>query len=111
MFRWATPRQLLYSRGNGATLLVRSALLALCVLVARGEEPLAAMERVKRARGVVSPSPAQLEAFAAFSREVRAERGAAWDVPSVEGLGNVAWRHLREGASREETRASSTQAP
>lgn len=88
----------------------RSALLALCVLVARGKEPLAALEELKRARGVVSPSPAQLEAFIAFSRAVRAERGASWDVPTLEGLGNIAWRHLREGASREEARASSTRA-
>ncbi len=89
----------------------RSALLALCVLVARGDEPLAAMERVKQARAVVSPSPAQLEALVAFSRAVRTERGAPWEVASLEELGEVAWRHLREGATREEARASSTRAP
>lgn len=40
----------------------RSALLALCVLVARGDAPAAALERAKRARRVVSPSPDQLRA-------------------------------------------------
>jgi predicted protein tyrosine phosphatase len=74
----------------------RSALLALCVLVERGEPPLAAMERAKAARPVVSPSPEQLEALIAFSARVRVERAASWRVPTVEELGAVAWRHLRE---------------
>jgi hypothetical protein len=41
----------------------RSALLALCTLVAGGTEPLDAMNRLKAARPVVSPAPEQLEAF------------------------------------------------
>ncbi len=86
----------------------RSAYLAVCVLVARGEAPLAAMERVKRARRVVSPSPAQLEAVAGFCAAVRAERGARWETPSAQDLEAIAWRHLREGASLEEAREAST---
>ena len=38
----------------------RSALLALCVLVSRGDPPLGALERAKSARWQVSPSPEQL---------------------------------------------------
>jgi predicted protein tyrosine phosphatase len=88
----------------------RSALLALCVLVSRGEAPLDALRRVKRARRVVSPSPAQLLAFIAFAAAQRAERGAHWAVPGLRELGEIAWSHLREGgdASAEEARTSST---
>ncbi len=76
----------------------RSALLALCALVDRGLAPLDAMERAKAARRVVSPSPDQLQAFIAFSAEVRAEQGAPWSVPSLRELGLIAWRHLLEDA-------------
>ena len=87
----------------------RSALLSLCVLVARGMAPLEAMSRMKEARRVVSPSPEQLAAFVAFCREVRAKDGVAWPVPTVEALGAIAWRHLRaRGTDEDEARASST---
>ena len=86
----------------------RSALLALCVLVSRGDAPLEAMERAKNARRVVSPSPAQLEAFVAFAAEVKADQGAAWDVPTVQEVGRIAWRHLFEGA---DATAASTRGP
>jgi predicted protein tyrosine phosphatase len=90
----------------------RSALVALCVLVARGEPPLEALERVKRARPVISPSPAQLEAFIAFAAARRAEVGAGWDVPGLRALGSIAWRHLGQGgdAPEEDARAASTRA-
>ena len=90
----------------------RSALLALCVLVSRGESPLEAMERAKRARRVVSPSPEQLRALVTFAARVKAERRVPWRVPDVQELGAIAWRHLREGgaASEEEARAASTRA-
>ncbi len=86
----------------------RSALLSLCVLVARGLAPLDAMARLKDARSVVSPSPEQLQAFIRFCREER--RGAAWVVPTVEALGEIAWRHLRRRGEVDaaEARASST---
>lgn len=93
----------------------RSALLAIAVLVARGEPPLAALERAKAARPVVSPSPEQLEALVAFAAWVKADRGAAWALPSVEDLGAIAWRHLRADRAeapvdREEARAASSRA-
>lgn len=72
----------------------RSALLALCVLVAGGDGPLEAMARLKRARPKVSPGPEQLAAFVDYCLELRAERGASWPVPPVERLGAIAWRHL-----------------
>ena len=72
----------------------RSALLALCVLVARGDAPLDAMARLKEARPRVSPGPEQLAAFVEYCREERARQGADWPVPSVDGLGAIAWRHL-----------------
>ena len=46
----------------------RSVLLALCVLVRLGEEPLAALCKVKAARPRASPSPQQLHGFAGFCR-------------------------------------------
>jgi protein-tyrosine phosphatase len=72
----------------------RSALLALAVLIARGTPPLEALERAKRARRVVSPSPEQLRALIAFARQVRAASGAAWEVPTFDALATIAYRHL-----------------
>ncbi|HEY6003213.1 MAG TPA: dual specificity protein phosphatase [Anaeromyxobacter sp.] len=89
----------------------RSALLAVCALVARGEAPLAALDRAKRARPVVSPSPDQLRAIVTFAAAVKAERGAPWEVPTVASLAAIAWRHLfreEDEVSEEEARLSST---
>ena len=89
----------------------RSALVALCVLVARGLPPLAALERAKGARPVISPSPEQLEAFRRYAEHVRRERGAPWETPTVEALGAIAWRHLHpedRTAGGEAARAAST---
>lgn len=86
----------------------RSALLSLCVLVARGLSPLEAMARVKDARRVISPSPEQLEAFVRWCRQ---SRGAApWPVPTLQALGDIAWRHLRAAGPLDEdvARAGST---
>jgi protein-tyrosine phosphatase len=65
----------------------RSALLALCVLVFRGEDPLQAMALLKRARRQASPSPEQLEAF----RTWVSRRARAFPVPSLDALGRIAW--------------------
>ncbi len=89
----------------------RSALLALCVLVERGDAPLDAMARLKEARPAVSPGPEQLEAFVGWCEDVRTRRGAGWAVPSVQRLGAIAWRHLfRDPAEPDRTlaRAAST---
>jgi protein-tyrosine phosphatase len=90
----------------------RSALLALCVLVARGDAPLRALARAKQARRVVSPSPSQLEALRVFAEELKAERGAPWEVPSFRQLAVVAWRHLFDDGEIDlaEAEASSTRA-
>jgi predicted protein tyrosine phosphatase len=71
----------------------RSALLALCVLVSRGATPTGALQQAKRARRVVSPSPEQLQAFIAFSREVQQTAEARWQVPTFEALAAVAYCH------------------
>ncbi len=89
----------------------RSALLAACVLVDRGAPPIAALEAVKRARPVISPSPEQLDALAIFSARVKAARGGAWEVPTVQALGEIAWRHLRRddrAPAADAVRAAST---
>jgi predicted protein tyrosine phosphatase len=88
----------------------RSALLGMCVLVARGLAPLEALERAKAARPVVSPSPEQLEAFLEFCEERRAAGGASWPIPTFDAVAQIAYRHLRLDASREEARAASTRA-
>jgi protein-tyrosine phosphatase len=64
----------------------RSALLALCVLASRGHDPIEALRTMKRVRPVVSPSPAQLEAFSAFVRGLRAAP------PTFEALAAVAYQ-------------------
>lgn len=72
----------------------RSALLALCVLVARGDEPLAALERAKAARAKVSPSGHQFEGWSRWLDTHRRATGAAWAVPSYDAFGRIAYRHL-----------------
>jgi hypothetical protein len=72
----------------------RSALLALCVLVSRGDDPVEALRRAKAARRVVSPSPEQLLRFIDFCNQWKRERGAPWEPPSLEDLGRIAWAHL-----------------
>jgi predicted protein tyrosine phosphatase len=73
----------------------RSALLALCILVARGTAPLDAMNRLKTARPVVSPAPEQLEAFRAWVGRWRQRTGARIEVPSFDALAWVAYSHVR----------------
>ena len=67
----------------------RSAILALCVLVARGLAPLDALMLAKDRRAVVSPSPEQYEAWAAWLR------ATGRDVPSFDDFAAIAYRHLR----------------
>jgi protein-tyrosine phosphatase len=67
----------------------RSALLALCVLVDHGYQPLAALALAKARREQVSPSPAQYAAWSAWL----AERGES--APSFEEFAAIAYRHLR----------------
>lgn len=76
----------------------RSATLALCILVSRGEEPLAALERAKDARPLVSPSPAQYEAWVEWLARWRDSHGAAWTIPDFDAFKRIAYRHLTGAA-------------
>ncbi|MDQ4135441.1 MAG: dual specificity protein phosphatase family protein [Pseudomonadota bacterium] len=73
----------------------RSATLALCVLVSRGMAPLDALELAKSRRSLVSPSPAQYEAWAAWLRSWKASRDLAWDIPPFAAFAAIAYRHLQ----------------
>lgn len=69
----------------------RSALLALCVLVEDGWQPLDALSHAKGRRWVVSPSQSQYEGWAAWLRS----RGVA--APDYHSFGCIAYRHLANG--------------
>jgi protein-tyrosine phosphatase len=73
----------------------RSALLALCVLVANDHPPLDAMTLLKDRRPVASPSPEQLQAFIDFMRDLRGESGRPRSIPSFDALASIAYRHLQ----------------
>jgi hypothetical protein len=77
----------------------RSALLALCVLVSQGHDPLQVLRKVKSARWKVSPSPEQLGAFRAF---IERHGGVA---PPLQALFDVAYAHLRAGETGTGTQA------
>ena len=77
----------------------RSALLAVCVLVALGDAPLDALSRAKGARRKVSPSPEQIEMFRAWLTARRARDGGHVAVPTFEALAAIAYSHLREPAA------------
>jgi protein-tyrosine phosphatase len=69
----------------------RSALLALCVLVDRGWDPLDALTHAKDCREAVSPSEAQYRGWAAWLKS----RGMS--VPDYHSFGCIAYRHLAGG--------------
>lgn len=69
----------------------RSALLALCVLVDQGWEPIGALAHVKDRREVVSPSLSQYQGWARWLQS----RGLA--VPDYHRFGCIAYRHLARG--------------
>lgn len=69
----------------------RSALLALCVMVDQGLDPLAAIRQAKDRRERVSPSPAQFEGWCEWLRH----RGH--EAPSMHSFGCIAYRHLGQG--------------
>jgi protein-tyrosine phosphatase len=86
----------------------RSALLALCVLVDGGEEPLDAMARLKVSRPVISPSPEQLRAFLAYCADRLRDGAATGPLPSLEDLGDIAWCQQGPDVDLERARAAST---
>ena len=67
----------------------RSALLALCVLVDRGMDPVEALKLAKSRRALVSPSPAQYEAW----QDWLAARGI--EPPGFDAFAAITYRHLR----------------
>jgi rhodanese-related sulfurtransferase len=69
----------------------RSGLLALCVLVDQGWQPLDALAHAKSRREKLSPSRAQYEGWAAWLRS----RGVA--PPDYHSFGCIAYRHLASG--------------
>jgi rhodanese-related sulfurtransferase len=73
----------------------RSALLALCCMVAMGHSPLEALTVAKRQRWQVSPSPEQLHAFRDWAEDWRAKHSVPWSVPEFRALADVASSHLR----------------
>ncbi len=73
----------------------RSALLALCCMVALGKAPLEALALAKRNRWQVSPSPEQLQAFMAWCEGWRERHGLEWSVPDLRALADIAYSHLR----------------
>ena len=86
-----TGRRLLIHCEHG---IGRSATVALCVLVDRGFQPLEALVRAKIARALVSPSPAQYQAWTEWLGR-RAPETAA---PSFEAFKAIAYRHLQRRA-------------
>jgi predicted protein tyrosine phosphatase len=73
----------------------RSATLALCVLVSRGMEPLAALELAKRRRSLVSPSPAQYQAWTEWLRDWTRDHTVPWSIPDFDAFKAIAYRHLQ----------------
>jgi protein tyrosine phosphatase (PTP) superfamily phosphohydrolase (DUF442 family) len=76
----------------------RSALLALCVLVSRGHKPLSALRLAKARRSLVSPSPAQYEAWIEWLEGWKAETEAGFVLPDFDAFAAVAYSHLRARA-------------
>jgi len=69
----------------------RSPLLALCVMVDQGWEPLAALAHAKEQRALVSPSEAQYHGW------VRWLQGRGIAAPDFHTYGCIAYRHLAQG--------------
>lgn len=72
----------------------RAPSLGMSILVARGLAPLEALALAKDRRPLVSPSPHQYEAWAAWLRRRKTLTGASWDVPDFDAFKSIAYRHL-----------------
>jgi hypothetical protein len=72
----------------------RSPLLTCCTLVSLGYSPVEALSRVKSARVQASPSPEQLSALIDWASKWREQNKVCWDLPSVDDLSRIAYRHL-----------------
>jgi predicted protein tyrosine phosphatase len=69
----------------------RSALLALCVLVDQGWEPLEALSHAKDRRSAISPSRSQYDGWSAWLE------GRGKTAPDYHAFGCIAYRHLKAG--------------
>jgi protein-tyrosine phosphatase len=78
----------------------RSALLACCVLVGQGDTPAEALERAKRARAKVCPSPEQLHALLQWAADWHRERRTECPPVTWDDLARIAYRHLAHEADR-----------
>jgi hypothetical protein len=87
----AAERRLLIHCEHG---IGRSATLALCVLVDRGLQPMAALNLAKDARAIVSPSQSQYEAWMGWLARNRPDLAR----PSYHEFGMVAYRRLGQSA-------------
>ena len=72
----------------------RSAVLALCILVHRGQAPLDALALMKDRRNRISPSPEQFACWADWLARRRRARGHDWQVPDFDEFKAIAYRHL-----------------
>ncbi|QSQ20933.1 dual specificity protein phosphatase family protein [Pyxidicoccus parkwayensis] len=81
----------------------RSALLALCCMVAMGHPPLEALTLAKKQRWQMSPSSEQLRTFRAWAEDWRARHGLPWQVPELNALADIAYSHLRNPPPAEDT--------
>jgi predicted protein tyrosine phosphatase len=72
----------------------RSATVALCVMVDRGFAPLEALATAKGVRPLVSPSPAQYEAWTDWLRRQSPDA----EVPHFDAFKAIAYSHLALGA-------------
>lgn len=70
----------------------RSALLALCVMVARGMAPLDALTRAKSRRAIVSPSPQQFEGWRGWLEDHAGRASVSWRPPSFDEFAAIAYR-------------------
>jgi hypothetical protein len=57
-------------------------------------EPLAALELAKSRRSLVSPSPAQYQAWTEWLREFTRDRKVSWGIPGFDAFKAIAYRHL-----------------
>jgi len=69
----------------------RSALLALCVMVDQGWDPLDALSQAKDRRAAISPSPSQYQGWVRWLEQ----RDKA--APGFHAFGCIAYRHLADG--------------
>ena len=72
----------------------RSAVLALCILVHRGQAPLVALELLKNRRERVSPSPEQFACWSGWLARRRRSHPCNWELPEFDDFRAIAYRHL-----------------